>query len=141
MRRVMFFAVMVALLAGCASGPPRIQHEEMLDRYLSYAGEPVDRASAFRMDSWELVDEDKIVLWTGINEAYLVTVWDTCRNLQYTNHIRVVSSMGSSISRFDKVKVDGDTCPIREIRPIDVKQMKADMAAARAQQRADKDQP
>jgi outer membrane murein-binding lipoprotein Lpp len=131
----------VALLAGCASGPPRVQHEEKLDRYLSYAGEPVDRANSFRLDSWELVDRDKIVLWTGVNEAYLVTVYDTCRDLEYTNHIRVVSSMGSSISKFDKVKVGRDTCPIREIRPIDVKRMKADMAAERAQHKANQQEP
>jgi hypothetical protein len=41
--------------------------------------------------------------------------------------------MSTSVSRFDKVKVGRDTCPIREIRPIDVKQMKADAAAARQQ--------
>jgi hypothetical protein len=141
MKAILGLGIVLLLLAGCSSGPPRVQHEEKLDRYLSYAGEPVDRANSFRLDSWELVDRDKIVLWTGVNEAYLVTVYDTCRNLQYTNHIRVVSSMGSSISRFDKVKVDGDTCPIREIRPIDVERMKADMAAGRAPDTEAKEQP
>jgi hypothetical protein len=118
-----------------------VQNSESLDRYLAYAGEPVYRTSPFRLDSWEYLDRARIVLWTGVNEAYLVTVWDTCRDLQFTNHIRVVSSMGNSISRFDKIKSDGDTCPIREIRPIDVKQMKADAAAARAEKEAVKKEP
>jgi hypothetical protein len=141
MKKFVASGLAIALLAGCAGGPPRVQNSESLDRYLAYAGEPVDRTSPFRLDSWEYLDRARIVLWTGVNEAYLVTVWDTCRDLQFTNHIRVVSSMGNSISRFDKIKSDGDTCPIREIRPIDVKQMKADAAAARAEKEAVKKEP
>ena len=135
------FGLVVAMLAGCAGGSPRVEHSETLDRYLDYAGEPVDRATSFRLDSWELVGRDRIVLWTGVNEAYLVTVWDTCRDLQFTQHIRVVSGIDNQISRFDKVMVGRDTCPIKEIRPIDVRQMKADRAAERAQQKGEKGEP
>jgi len=135
------FGLVVAMLAGCAGGSPRVEHSETLGRYLDYAGEPVDRATSFRLDSWELVGRDRIVLWTGVNEAYLVTVWDTCRDLQFTQHIRVVSGIDNQISRFDKVMVGRDTCPIKEIRPIDVRQMKADRAAERAQQTGEKGEP
>lgn len=138
MKPMRAFGLVVAMLAGCAGGSPRVEHSETLGRYLDYAGEPVDRATSFRLDSWELVGRDRIVLWTGVNEAYLVTVWDTCRDLQFTQHIRVVSGIDNQISRFDKVMVGRDTCPIKEIRPIDVRQMKADMAAARAEQKAGK---
>jgi hypothetical protein len=141
MNRMMFFGLVVAMLAGCAGGPPRVEHSETLDRYLDYAGEPIDRATSFRLDSWELVGRDRIVLWTGVNEAYLVTVWDTCRDLQFTQHIRVVTGIDNQISRFDKVMVGRDTCPIKEIRPIDVRQMKADQAADRAQQKGEKGEP
>jgi hypothetical protein len=141
MKRIGVSGILVALLAGCAGGPPRIQSNETLDRYLGYAGEPVERAKSFRLDSWEWVDRNKIVLWTGVNEAYLVTVWDTCRDLQFTNHIRVVSGMSNTISRFDKIRVGPDTCPIKEIRPIDVKGMKADMAAAREESKAAGERP
>ena len=96
------FGLVVAMLAGCAGGSPRVEHSETLGRYLDYAGEPVDRATSFRLDSWELVGRDRIVLWTGVNEAYLVTVWDTCRDLQFTQHIRVVSGIDNQIRRFDK---------------------------------------
>lgn len=141
MKPMRAFGLVVAMLAGCAGGPPRVEHSETLGRYLDYAGEPVDRATSFRLDSWELVGRDRIVLWTGVNEAYLVTVWDTCRDLQFTQHIRVVSGIDNQISRFDKVMVGRDTCPIKEIRPIDVRQMKADRAAERAQQKGEKGEP
>ena len=74
MKPMRAFGLVVAMLAGCAGGPPRVEHSETLDRYLDYAGEPIDRATSFRLDSWELVGRDRIVLWTGVNEAYLVTV-------------------------------------------------------------------
>jgi len=141
MKPMRAFGLVVAMLAGCAGGSPRVEHSETLGRYLGYAGEPVDRATSFRLDSWELVGRDRIVLWTGVNEAYLVTVWDTCRDLQFTQHIRVVSGIDNQISRFDKVMVGRDTCPIKEIRPIDVRQMKADRAAERAQQKGEKGEP
>jgi len=141
MKPMRAFGLVVAMLAGCAGGSPRVEHSETLGRYLDYAGEPVDRATSFRLDSWELVGRDRIVLWTGVNEAYLVTVWDTCRDLQFTQHIRVVSGIDNQISRFDKVMVGRDTCPIKEIRPIDVRQMKADRAAERAQQKGEKGEP
>ena len=141
MKPMMVVGLALAVLAGCASGPPRVQHNETLERYLDYAGEPVERVTAFRLNSWESLGRDRIVLWSGVNDAYLVTVWDTCRDLEYTNHIRVVSSMSSTISRFDKVMVGRDSCPIKEIRPIDVRQMKEDRAADRARQKGEKGEP
>ena len=121
-------ALAALLVAGCTSGPPRAQTNATLERYVGYIGEPIDRFTAWRLDSWESISRDQLVLRAGVNEAYLVTVWDTCPDLNFANRIRVVS-WGSTISRFDKVRVGRDTCPIREIRPIDVKQMKADLAA------------
>ena len=138
MKRILAAGICAALLAGCAGGPPRVQSNETLERYISYAGEPVDRFTSFSLDSWESVDSDHIVLRTGVNDAYLVTVWNTCPDLRFANTIRVVSTMSSSISRFDKVKVGRDTCPIREIRPIDVRQMKADIALAKLQKKQEK---
>jgi len=129
MKRAISLGLAIVLLAGCAHAPPRVQHEKSLERYLPYADAPVDRVTSFRLDSWEWVGQDRIVLWTGVNEAYLVTVYSTCRDLQYANHIRLETSMSGTFSRFDKVRLGRDTCPIREIRPIDVVRMKADEKA------------
>lgn len=125
MKRVAGSVLAMALLAGCAGGPPRVSHNETLDRYLAYAGEPVDRATAFQLYGWEPVDRNKLVLWTDAGNAFLVTVWDTCPNLQFANQLRVVTKLDNSLSRFDEVRVDRSICPFKEIRPIDVKRMKA----------------
>lgn len=120
------------VLAGCAAGIDRMAGDTPLERYTSYAGEPVERFTAFNVTGWTALSRNKLVVWTGVSDAYLLTVWDTCRDLQFVERIRVTQT-GSSISRLDKVIVRGDRCPITEIRPVDVKQMRADREAARAE--------
>lgn len=119
-----------ALAAGCATTPNRIKSDEALERYLAYAGEPVREFTAFRLQSWQPLGRDKLMLWTGVNDAYLVTVWETCRDLQFANSIRVRNT-GSSVSTFDSIQVGRDRCRIEEIRPVDIRRMKAEQHAAR----------
>jgi hypothetical protein len=122
--------VLAVTLASCASGMERMRGEESSSKYIDYAGAPVEQFASFRIDGWTPVSRNQLVLWTGINEAYLLKVWDSCQDLQFANRIAVTST-ADTISRFDKVRVGRDQCPISEIRPIDVKQMKADRALAR----------
>jgi hypothetical protein len=126
------------LLVACASEPTRVTSDQTLERYLSYAGDPVDRFNAIRIDSWESLDDQHLVLRTGPDDAYLLTVYATCRDLRYTHAIRVVSQSSHAVSRFDEIMVGRDTCPIREIRPLDIKQMKADTEALRRYREAEK---
>ena len=51
--RTAWFVLMVSLLAGCASGPPRLEPNQTLERYLAYSGEPIDRFSSSRLNGWE----------------------------------------------------------------------------------------
>ena len=147
MRNYVVFGLLVALLAGCA-GTPQMSDAERLARYKAYAGDPVDRFTQMRIDNWESLDTNRLVLWNGRNEAYLLTVWDTCADLRQAQTITVVSASAHTVSVFDKIRVVKDprfgpmmtgldTCPIREIRPVDVKQMRADEEAAKKQRAAD----
>ena len=147
MNRHHALGLLVVLVAACA-GTPRLSDEEQLARYQAYAGEPVDRFTQLRIDNWESLDSNKLVLWNGRNEAYLLTVWDTCADLRQAQTITVVSASSHTVSVFDKIRVvkdprfgpimtGSDTCPIREIRPVNVKQMRADDEAAKKQREAD----
>ncbi len=139
--------LVLALLAGCA-GTPSLSDEERLARYQAYAGEPIDRFTQLRIDNWESLDSSKLVLWNGRSEAYLLTVWDTCADLRLAQTITVISASAHTVSVFDKIRVVKDprfgpmmtgldSCPIREIRPINVKQMRADDEAAKKQREAE----
>ena len=60
---------------------------------------------------------ERLSRWTGVNEAYRVTVWDSCRDKQFAHSIGVTSN-GSQVTTFDHVRVGRERCPIRVIRPI-----------------------
>ena len=129
MHHALLGGVVALLLGGCASGVDRLAGDTPLERYTNYAGTPVDRITAFDINGWTALSRNRLVLWTGVNDAWLVTVWDSCRDLEFADRIRVART-GASISRLDQIIVGGERCPISEIRPIDVRQMKLDRAAA-----------
>lgn len=133
MRKHVLLSVVATLtLAACASSLPRVSEESATERYQNYAGQPVDRFTAFNITGWTALSRDKLVIWTGVNEAWLLTVWNNCQDLQFAERIRLKRT-GASVTRSDMVLVGRDQCPISEIRPIDVRQMKADRAAEREQ--------
>jgi hypothetical protein len=121
-----------ALLAGCATGPK-------LD-YTDYAGEPVKSFYMNNFDGWSVVSKDQLVIWSGMNKAYLLTVTGYCPDLQYANAIAVTST-GNTVDRFEKVIVGKDRCFIREIRPLDTKQMKEDRKLMREQMKRPQEPP
>ncbi|MCS6947203.1 MAG: DUF6491 family protein [Steroidobacteraceae bacterium] len=130
LRLIPIFALAL-LTSACASTIGQMRGESPSERYRQYAGEPIERFTAFDITGWTPVSRNELVVWTGVNDAYLVKVWDTCRDLQFAERIGVTRT-ANSVSKFESVRVGRDRCPINEIRPIDVKQMKADRAAATA---------
>ncbi len=130
MKNVVVLLLTILLTAACAGGPSRRTDDDAI-AYLDYAGEPIRGFTSFRLQNWQPLSRNQLILWNGINEAYLVTVWNSCPDLQFAHSIHV-SSTGSEITTFDHVNVGRDRCQISEIRPVDVRQMKADRAADRA---------
>jgi hypothetical protein len=127
------FAIAVAattMLAGCAS-----MKKSQLD-YHEYTGEPVKSFYMNNLDGWSPVSKDEVVVWSGINKAYMIKVSGYCPDLQFANAIAVTST-ASTVDRFEKVIVGRDRCFIQEIRPVDVKQMKADRKILRDQRKAE----
>jgi len=119
-------AACTALLAGCATGPK-------LD-YTDYAGEPVKSFYMPNFDGWTPVSKNQLVVWTGLNKAYLLGINGYCPDLMFANAIAVTST-GSTVDKFEKVIVGRDRCFINEIRPLDTKQMKSDRKLLREQMR------
>ncbi len=135
MKSLSAILVAAALASACASSNGISRSEELLDKYEPYVGEPVRNVTAFRQQSWQPVSRTQLVLWTSINDAYLLTVTNNCPNMMFTNAIGVTST-GSSISTHDAVIVRGDRCHIEQIQPIDVRRMKDDRAARKAEETA-----
>lgn len=128
-----FVALFAALLVtACAGIPKRTSDEDALERYLQYAGEPVSSINYLgRYDSWRPLGRDNLVIWTGVNEAYLLTIAGPCNELPFATRI-AIKSRGPTLSRGDSVILGRDQrCLITELRPIDYRQMKEDRREAR----------
>jgi hypothetical protein len=115
-----------ALLTACATGPKL--------NYSEYAGEPVKSFYMSDFDGWSAVSRDQVVVWAGLNKAYLLSIDGYCPDLQFANTIAVTST-ANTVDKFEKVIVGRDRCLIREIRPIDVKQMKEDRKVLREERK------
>ena len=130
--------VAALLAAGCSGIPRRERDQEQLDRYMKYAGEPVDHITYLgHYDNWQSVSRYQLVLWTNINDAYLITVRPPCEDLQFAQRIGITQTASTISSRFDAVLVKHWRCQISEIRQVDYLRMKKDERAERAQEKAD----
>ena len=125
--------LLAAFLASACATTGASRPEERYARYEPSLGEPVNSFTALQKYSWEPISRRQLVLWTTINDAYLLTVTGNCPELPFTQAVGVTSTT-SQISTLDSVIVRGNRCPIRQIQPIDVKRMKADRNAREAEE-------
>ncbi|MEX2149637.1 MAG: DUF6491 family protein [Steroidobacteraceae bacterium] len=128
MKTLLALALVAAVACGCASGLSRSSGDRVLERYEPYVGEPIRGFTAFRTQSWQAVSRNQLILWTSLNDAYLLTITSNCPDLMFTDTVRVTSS-GSQISTLDQVRVRDDRCPIQKIQPIDIRQWRKDRDA------------
>lgn len=126
MKRLLPMVLAASVAAGCAtSGIERTQGERIMSRYEPYVGEPVRSFTAFRQEGWQPISRNQLILWTSINDAYLLTISNNCPNLMFTNAVSVTTTT-SAISTLDFVNVRGDRCQIQKIQPIDVREWRRD---------------
>ncbi len=126
----------VAVLSACASMPQQQPGGDLpaRARYMAYAGPPIDHFNWMgRIDGWEALSDDELLVFVGSNGAYYLKVWSPCGargGLRWVNGIELTRSItGSVYARLDSVQTDGVNCPISEIRPVDYKKMKQDARA------------
>jgi len=121
-----------------AGGAPiKEDQSSALARYTKYAGEPVRQFNWLgKFDSWEPLSNDQLVVYTTPTSVYLLKVWGPCRNLQFATGMGITSTGKTVYSGLDSIIVQGQRCPISEIRPVDFEKMRADMNAQRAAEKA-----
>jgi type II secretory pathway pseudopilin PulG len=124
---------LAVLLIASAGAQTRKTQEQDLERFEKYAGAAIDEFDFWSLYKWKLVGPEKVVVWSTINDAYLITVDQPCPGLEWTKAIGVTSQQKRIVSRkFDYVTYGkGQRCHINEIRPIDYKQMLKDGEDAR----------
>ncbi len=82
-------------------------------------------------DGWEPISHDPGVVWTGINQAYPITVHPPCGDLMFSDRVGLTSFADTVSAMFDFVRAGGWQCRIRTIRPLDQRRMLRDERKAR----------
>ncbi|MGH8173543.1 MAG: DUF6491 family protein [Rhodanobacteraceae bacterium] len=132
MKRILAATLLSVGLAGAltpqAHAQTRATQAERLERFMKYVGAPISEFQFWSMYKFELVGPLKVVVWSAINDAYLLTVDDPCPGLEWARGIGVTSKQSRFVSsRFDYVTYgSGSRCKINEILPINYRRMIAD---------------
>ena len=119
------------LAAGAAQADTRATQRKSLEKYTPYLEAPVDDFMFWSLYKWQLVGPQKVVVWSTVKDAYLLTVETPCTQLEWANGIGVTSQQSHQVTRrFDYVTVGSDRCRIDESQPIDIARMNRDRGAA-----------
>jgi Family of unknown function (DUF6491) len=125
---IILAAVLTSACVTSIDGIERSKGDRLLSKYEPYIGEPIDSFTALQRDSWQPISRTQLVLWTTMNDAYLLTVSDLCPELPFAETVGVTTTT-SSITTYDFIVVRNARCRIMQIQPIDVERMRADRHA------------
>lgn len=126
--------VAAAMLTSCSGIPLKQREAAERARFEAYAGKPVDHFTWLtRYEGWEPISPNQLVVWTDINQAYLVTVFSPCTDLMFARRIGLTSTADTVYAHFDSVRAEGWHCIIDTIRPVDYRRMEHDLREAKSQ--------
>jgi hypothetical protein len=136
--KAIFASALAALcLSACAGNP--ISDTDRLALYLGHAGAPVKQVRYVDPIGWDRVDDQHVVLEMRPNESWLLALAGPCLNWgSGSPFLKVSTANGLTLTPFDKVIVPGSqiSCQIREIRPLDIKAVRAGENALREKPKA-----
>ncbi|HTV77419.1 MAG TPA: DUF6491 family protein [Steroidobacteraceae bacterium] len=108
----------LGLMAGCAAAPTRQMFEQ-------YAGPPIESFTYLgHYNGFRTLGGLDVVIWTSINDAYLIRVMPPCVNLPYANRVELTSEAHMVTRSIDWVIVGRDRCRIDTLQHIDYGAMK-----------------
>ena len=119
------------LAVSFAHADTRATQAQSLQKFTPYLEAPVDDFQFWSLYKWQLVGPQKVVVWSTIKDAYLLTVEQPCPQLEWAHGISLTSQQTHRISRrFDFVIVGNDRCRIDKIQPIDTVRMHQERSGA-----------
>ena len=126
---------MLAVLSLAACATNRMSDNDRLAMYQAHAGAPVKQIRNHDPISWDRIDDQHVLLATRPNESWLLTVSGPCLDWGSSSPVMVLSSTGPYVTKFDRISIPGSpmSCQIQEMRPVDVKAVRAAETELRAQ--------
>jgi hypothetical protein len=113
--------ILAAMLsAGCTAPPPSKQDVATEAKLLKFAGPPIDSFTYLgHYDGIRTLGDKLVVIFTTVNDGYLIRVRDPCPNLRFVNRFGLTSTDRTVNRAFDFVLADQERCPIDTIRRVD----------------------
>ncbi len=121
---VLLLTACLALAAGCQFGQPQDLplEAQLLQRGYTIKG-PVDQLQAFRINGWNHVDRNHVILWASANRPYLVATRNPCDGLRSAEVLAFTTTIGI-LSKFEKLVVRGagnwvENCLVEQIYELE----------------------
>ena len=129
-RALSLSTAVLLVLSACASTPKEASADK-LARYQSFAGEPV-RSIPYNASAggknFDIIDEENMVVEIRPTEGYLFSLSGPCLRNNSAPVLNITSQVGRVSAGFDRVSSlsqPGMTCIVKEIRPLDMKALRA----------------
>ena len=87
-------------LSGCASTPNAVDSKYVFSQY-----EQVDQFNPRRMQNWQSIDQQSMIVETSRNSSYLLILRRPMRDLRSENSIEFSSNSGTVHAKFDQLVV------------------------------------
>ncbi|UXI69431.1 DUF6491 family protein [Tahibacter amnicola] len=133
------FAGIAAAMALCLALPAQAitdREAARLAEYERFAGDPVQDMPYWRLQGYESLGDEAVVVWTAVNKAWLIKVRPPCTELAWSHSIGLTSSLHKVSAKFDHVLAGRDRCFIASIQPVDYKSLRAERKRLRAEARS-----
>ena len=127
---------MLAVLGLAACATNRISDTDRLAIYDAHSGAPVKQIRYYNAMGWDRIDGQHVLLNMRPSETWLLKVSGPCLDWGSASPVLRLSSTGPYVmAKFDRILTEGSpvSCRIEEIRPVDVKAVRAAEDARRAQ--------
>ena len=124
----------MSILAACATG--RMSDTDRLALYDAHAGAPVKQIRFYNAMGWDRIDDEHVLLSMRPSETWMLKVSGPCLDWGSASPTLRLSSSGAYVmAKFDRILTEGSpvSCRIEEIRPVDVKALRAAQDAMAAQ--------
>ena len=99
---------LTALLFACASSTPTpapTPPAQLAQDQGYELGKPIDRIMNYRLDSWNYINPQAVIIHAGGNRDYLVTLRDRCHELMNTEVLATTSTGSAMRAKFDAIIV------------------------------------
>ena len=94
------FVLAIAMLCGCASTLTPIESKYVFTQF-----EQVDQFNLRRMQGWQAIDSQSLIVETSRNSSYLLILRRPMRDLRSANSIEFSSNSGTVHAKFDALVV------------------------------------